>query len=114
MKLFTLLTTIKRTDGKIDKRDAQSKFERDCADLTKIGFELNPDDLNGTNIKEKDNEIKVRCRIFSFPDNTYLVKNDDEGFMILMKKEQKTFHIPLVRFKFDGFKLQIQELYFRD
>ena len=114
MKAFIFITIVKASNGKIDKKDAQSKFERDCTVLTKIGFNLNPDDIDGTNIKEKDSEIKIRCRIISFPENTYLTRNDDKGCMILMKEEEQLNHTPLIRFKFDGFKLQIKELYYKD
>jgi hypothetical protein len=111
MKHFTLVTKVKPIDGKFDKKQAQSEFENDCQVLIALDFQLHQEDLDGTNISEDDKTLKVRCRIVEFPANTYFCRNEDNGNMILMKTENSEIHTPLVRFKFEGYKLQIRQVY---
>jgi hypothetical protein len=100
MKHFNLVTKVKPVDGKFDKKLAQSKFENDCKVLIGLGFELQLEDLDGSDISETTKILKLRCRIVEFPANTFLCRNEENGTMILMRVENSEIHTPLVRFKF--------------
>jgi hypothetical protein len=111
MKGYLLVTKISKPNGIVDKIEAQSKFENDCKTLCRLGFKLETDDLDGTNIKEKDTEFRIRCRIVSFPAETYLLRNDDLGLMMLIRSDENFNHTPLIRFKSKGYALRIAQVY---
>jgi hypothetical protein len=111
MKGYLLVTKISKPNGIVDKIEAQSKFENDCNTLCRLGFKLETDDLDGTNIKEKDTEFKICCRIVSFPAETYLLRNDDLGLMMLIRSDENFNHTPLIRFKSKGYALRIAQVY---
>jgi hypothetical protein len=111
VKHFILVTKVKPVDGKFDKKLAQSKFENDCQVLIRLGFKLHHEDLDGSDISETTKILRVRCWIVEFTANTCLCRNEENGNMILLKIENSEIYTPLVRFKFDGYKLQIRQVY---
>jgi hypothetical protein len=91
--------------------DLPSKFKNGCETLLKLGFTLNPRDLDGTRRVKKNDKLRIKCGIESFPPDTYITRNDEDGFMVFMRIDSKNIHTPLIRFKFKGYQLQICQVY---